>query len=93
MKELAIQRQIIEHFEAIGAAVCKLQAVGRRGWPDILVIYQGEVIFVETKTTDGRVSKIQKHVHSEIRNAGGTVIVAVSLWECLRKLETINGEQ
>ena len=93
MKELAIQRQIIEYYEALGAACCKLQAVARRGWPDIIIVYKGNVIFVETKTTDGRVSKIQKYIHSKIRNSGGTVVVAVSLWECLRKLETINGEQ
>lgn len=41
------------------------------GLPDLHVTYYGLSIWIEVKGTDGKVSKLQQHVLSQIRAAGG----------------------
>lgn len=66
-----------------------------RGIPDLLILVhcmgravgQGGVLFVEVKTADGIVSKIQEAEMSSIRQNNGEVMVATGVDEVLAKLE------
>lgn len=73
MKESGIQRKVIVELQKAGAAVCKMEAVGRRGWPDIVAVLDGKTFFIETKTDKGRLSNVQKQVHRLIWKNGGCV--------------------
>ena len=49
---------------------------GTKGWPDLLVLFRGGLVFVESKAGDGELSADQERVHGELRAMGHTVIVA-----------------
>lgn len=51
----------------------------RAGTPDWLIIYKKRVYFVELKSADGRVSRVQKECHWAIENTGALVAMAWSL--------------
>lgn len=49
---------------------------GTMGAPDRIVFLPGGVVkFVEVKTTDGKVSKIQKVIHKRLADLGTEVVV------------------
>ena len=54
----------------------KFSPMGIRGMPDRILIKDGKVIFVETKSKDGTLSKQQKKRIEQIENEQITVIVA-----------------
>ena len=68
------------------AYVRKLADKYNRGMPDILILARS-VLFVETKTPKGRLSKIQLAELELIMAAGGEVLVAKTVEEVLDKLE------
>lgn len=49
------------------------------GLPDILIIHEGQPIFVELKSEKGRLSEAQKDVREAIWRAGGYTYVARSI--------------
>lgn len=51
------------------------------GLPDVVVIYEGEVSFIELKAAAGRLSEAQKDVHAALNRAGIPVFVCRSLSE------------
>lgn len=51
------------------------------GLPDLLVIINGAVTFLEVKTTRGRVSRLQELQIDRLRAAGAAVFVVRSLEE------------
>ncbi len=57
------------------------------GIPDLIVILQGKVIFVEVKTSVGRLSTSQKEIHKKMSGLGFEVVVVRSLEEFI---STIN---
>lgn len=57
------------------------------GVPDICIVMPcGEVIWIEMKAIDGRVSPFQQLVHSQFDALGHEVIVAYSVYEALAAL-------
>ena len=59
--ESKIQADFITLAKSKGLLAFKIEVVGRRGCPDLLIVIPGgRVIFVEVKTPRGRVSKLQK---------------------------------
>ena len=53
-----------------------LKLGGARGWPDMLVVWEGHgTLFVEFKRPGEQPRKIQKHIHSLLRNLGFEVQV------------------
>jgi len=58
-----------------GGKSYKWVSPGVRGVPDRIVIYKGDVFFVEIKTLKGKVSHHQKVVFEEIRKQGRCVFV------------------
>lgn len=64
------------------------------GLPDIVVCAKGQFIGIESKMPDKRhnTSARQKHVHGEIKAAGGTVFVACSVDEALELVARVTGK-
>ena len=52
-----------------------------RGWPDLEIIYQHSLYFLEIKTPQGRLSPAQKSLHTQLRDQGCQVEVIRSLDE------------
>jgi hypothetical protein len=86
-KESDLKRKVLEYLKQRareGAPVWWTKLAGNpmqtRGLPDILVVYNGEAIFVELKTEKGKLTKLQDFRRHEIEFAGGR-------WYLIRSLE------
>lgn len=70
MKEQQIQTKRIKQLEAEGYYVLKLIRVNKTGIPDLIAIKEGEVLFSEIKTPNGKLSEIQKYRMKELESYG-----------------------
>jgi hypothetical protein len=61
----------------------------QRGWPDFTVAWMSHVVFIEAKTPEGRLSKVQENVHAFIRASGNRVVVCRSVEECKEAVKNI----
>ena len=88
--ESKLSRRIMAALRAEGAMVWKNHGSQymMAGLPDIVGVYNGKMIAIETKMPGGRLSEIQKHRIEEMRQAGASVVVAHSVEEAL----TVIGE-
>ena len=67
-----------------------LQGEGqRRGTPDGVLVFRGQVIFVELKAPRGSLSDPQKDFHRDLRAAGGRVEILYSLEQLEALLERL----
>jgi len=77
MSEKSIERYLVERSRSCGALALKW--TGTTGAPDrVLLMPNGIVVFVEVKTSNGRLSKIQEHIHKCIKALGHRVVVVWS---------------
>jgi Holliday junction resolvase-like predicted endonuclease len=71
MKEQQIQSKKIKELEAQGYYVIKLTVTNRPGIPDLIAIPpNSDVLFIEVKRPDGKVSKLQEFRHKELEEKG-----------------------
>lgn len=71
MKEQQIQAKKIKELEAQGYYVIKLTVTNRPGIPDIIAIPpNSDVLFIEVKGPNGKVSKLQEFRHQELADKG-----------------------
>jgi Holliday junction resolvase len=70
MKEQQIQAKRIKQLEAEGYYVLKLIKTSKNGIPDLIAIKEGEVLFSEIKTPNGKLSEIQKYRIKELESYG-----------------------
>lgn len=71
MKEQQIQAKKIKELEAQGYYVIKLTVTNKSGIPDIIAIPpNSDVLFVEVKGPNGKVSKLQEFRHQELADKG-----------------------
>ena len=70
MKEQQIQAKRIKQLEAEGYYVLKLIKTSKNGIPDLIAIKEGEVLFSEIKTKNGKLSEIQKYRMKELESYG-----------------------
>ena len=76
MKEQQIQSKKIKELEAQGYYVIKLTMTNKNGIPDLLAIPRNsDVIFIEVKATNGKLSKLQEYRLKELQNHGVKVEV------------------
>lgn len=71
-----VQSHIKKVFEDIGALVRKIKYEGRNGCPDLLVLINGEILFIEVKkdeSTDPESHQLREH--ARMRKRGATVLV------------------
>jgi Holliday junction resolvase len=79
--EKTLQAQIVKRLQSKGHIVYKFASPAHRGVPDLLVIADGRVVFLEVKHPNGkgRLSKLQEITINEMRQHGGEVHVINSL--------------
>lgn len=71
MRERDVQAKTVGYARAKGCTARKLDF--GEGWPDYLILHQGNALFVEFKSTIGRLRPLQEYVHSQLRNSGFVV--------------------
>lgn len=89
--ESKIQSEFIDEVRERGGIAYKLICAGRRGFPDVMVLYDGQVVFVELKTKVGRTTKLQQYVHNELRRFGGDVVTVYGWDAAMELLDMIFG--
>lgn len=79
--EKTFQKTVMAKFKKSGAWVAKIEAVGQRGFPDLLVIYAGRSLYLELKSPKGtgKLSPLQERMQQDLREAGAWVEVASSM--------------
>lgn len=71
MREQQIQSKKIKELEAQGYYVIKLINTNKNGIPDLIAIPKdSDVLFVEVKKPDGKLSKLQEFRKKELENHG-----------------------
>ena len=71
MKEQQIQFKKIKELEKEGYYVIKIALTNKPGIPDLIAIPQNsDVLFVEVKTPEGRMSKLQEFRKRELEKHG-----------------------
>lgn len=71
MTEQQIQAKKIKELEAQGYYVIKLVKTNKNGIPDLIAIPpNSDVLFVEVKRGDGRLSKLQEYRIKELKSFG-----------------------
>jgi Holliday junction resolvase len=76
MSESKIQSKLIKELEAHGYYVIKLMKTNKNGIPDLIAIPKdSDVLFVEVKTENGRVSPLQEYRIKELKNHGISVSI------------------
>jgi len=76
MKEQQIQSKKIKELEAQGYYVIKLITTNKNGIPDLIAIPpNSDVLFIEVKKPDGRLSKLQEYRLKELEAHGVNVEV------------------
>jgi Holliday junction resolvase len=61
MLEKSIENRLVAKIKVMGGAAVKFTSPSSKGWPDRLVILPGNrIVFVELKTTKGKLSALQK---------------------------------
>ncbi len=74
MKESTIEARLVRMVRAKGGLCYKFVSPGNPGVPDRIVITpEGRTIYVELKTPVGRLAKVQKWQHEELRKRGAEV--------------------
>lgn len=70
MKEAAIQKKIKDTHEKDGWLVVKIIQTTMNGIPDLLLIKDGRVIFVEVKQKKEKSTPLQEYIQNKIRSKG-----------------------
>ena len=73
--ESAVQRKIIQRYEADGYLVVKINLCNKSGFPDLMMLKDGIASFVEVKRKGEKPRPLQLYRHEELRNAGFEVLV------------------
>jgi len=68
--EKTIQSGCIRAMEAAGWVVVKVNLCSKPGWPDLMGLKSGRVVFIEVKRPGGVLSELQKLRAEQIRRAG-----------------------
>ena len=87
--ETLFKERVVRRLKEIpGLWVEKIQQVGIRGTPDLLICYRGYFIAWELKTDRGRVEPLQQFKLDEIEKAGGIarIVRPSNLEQSIREL-------
>ena len=85
--ESDIQHRLIDRARARGCLVRKLVAMAYRGFPDLLIIRGGVILFVEVKRRKGVVTHVQRLEHMALTEAGAHIEVTFGLYEAFAVLD------
>lgn len=78
--ERDLQRYTFKEAKRLNIGAYKMHCEGQAGFPDVLLVYQGEAVFIELKSPSGRgvLSPLQKVTIAALTNKGMKVYVADS---------------
>lgn len=74
--ENQVETYLNKRVDALGGITRKWTSPGRVGVPDRIIIFDGQVWFVEVKTERGRLSPMQEREIQRLRDHGANVFVA-----------------
>lgn len=93
MLEKDIESRVVKDLESIGCFVVKFQDLSRKGAPDRLALFKdGHCLFLELKTSVGRLSPHQRDYHSKLLNHGAEIAVVNSLDDWAEMFEDLKIE-
>jgi hypothetical protein len=72
-RESQIEKYLVDQVKAIDGLCWKFVSPGVSGVPDRIILIEGHTYFVEVKTEDGRLDKLQHHRCRQIRDRGISV--------------------
>jgi hypothetical protein len=75
VRENKVEKYLDKEVQKLGGITRKWVSPGRDGVPDRIVIIKGKVFFVEVKTTDGKLSDVQRRECDRLEDAGADVTV------------------
>lgn len=75
MIENDIEKYLIRRMKSIGALCYKFTSPGTRGVPDRIVIYQGDIFFVELKRPGGKPRKDQLKIMEKFNDQNVPIFV------------------
>jgi Holliday junction resolvase len=75
MRESHIERTVCRAAKHAGWLVFKWSSPNQRGVPDRIFTRAGRVLFVEFKAPGKRPTKLQRHIHEQLRAQGCEVAV------------------
>ena len=78
-RERNIRDALDERVKQYGGVTRAVAWLGRTGAPDVLCLFPGRTVWVETKMTGGRLSVAQKMEHHNLQVAGCEVHVITTL--------------
>jgi Holliday junction resolvase len=70
MTEQKIQSKRIKELEAEGYYVVKLVSTNKNGIPDLVALKPNDVLFVEVKRPNGKLSRLQEYRLKELEGYG-----------------------
>lgn len=76
--ENLVESYLVKQAKKRNIFCCKFVSPSTNGVPDRMLIKNGRVIFIETKSLTGKPSDIQKEVIKNMREHGATVYIANS---------------
>jgi hypothetical protein len=89
-----LERELEKHFakeiKRLGLMTLKLQIMGRRGWPDRLVVHNGVVYLAELKTETGELSPLQESTFAKLKARGVSVVILRTKTGITKYLEYIS---
>lgn len=79
-REALLQKYLFQRCRDYNVYGRKIVTKGRRGFPDVMLAYKGQVIFVELKSPTGRgkLSELQALEIDRLERAGLTVKIVAS---------------
>ena len=85
--EKTFQKSVIAKIKSTAKAqglsvfIAKMEAVGQRGFPDLLIVCAGKSLYLELKSPKGTgiLSPLQERMHRDLREAGAWVEVAANM--------------
>jgi hypothetical protein len=87
MLEKTIEAKFIKEANKRGCQCLKLNVMGRRSWPDRLVLIPGgRFVMIEFKRPGGVLSPGQEALHEDLLKMGHRVFVCYSAEEALKLL-------
>lgn len=73
-RENKVETYLRDEVKLLGGDTRKWVSPGCAGVPDQIVILNGDIVFVEVKTTDGALSSAQEREHVRLRKLGAMVV-------------------
>lgn len=67
---MTYQQEIIKHYEKDGYLVLKTIRLNKSGFPDIMALKEGKVLFIEVKEEHDTLKPLQKKRIDELREKG-----------------------